>query len=737
MGNGYVGQIIRINLTNKNISYIQTSDYEHWGGGHGIGSAIFFDIAVREKGLDLAAMDHNSIDDGGFHPDNVLTIMTSPFNGTIVPGASGRTEIQGIGTQAYPIGWFTRSNFGGRFGTMVKFAGYDGIVIEGASATPVWIDIRDDSIQIHDCADLDLWGQSTQATQQRIWDYVAGDDEYGQWISPDNANGQTTQRPAVLAIGPAGESRSRLACLIHDAGNASGQGGFGGVWGSKNLKAISVIGTGGIEVADAKALMEARMHQMDNYGFDVKNPRISFANYTRFSPPPKPQETYKMESGGLAGLIPRSEDKRPQGCVGCPAACRARYKSGRANETGCFATKFYEGANTSTIQYEAIDLMNGYGFNAYEMVRGLKYLKDLSDMGVIGGPGSEIESDLSFSDYGSIEFVERFFETIVKRDTVFGDTVAEGFRRAIEIWSRTSDIGNRGEGKIELPYWGFNEHDLDGRSELEWGYGSILGDRDINEHCLNSMFQDGLLAVYNIGLEEAKAYESVSIHASKMVPYRDDYATLEDSKQMLNYGDSNMYSEHIVRLVAWHRHYTRFYKQSLLFCDTRWPDIINIHQADKVGSTGEAEPKFFKAVTGNDLSFVEGMELGRKIWNLDNAIWALQGRHRNMVHFADYIYTQDATGYAPFGSYPLPTYNPSLASPEKQWAYRDVGNRHIEKGVYPNEDNIGDDFEGFKTRFYMFEGWDTSSGWPTRVTLEDMDLGYVADLLMNRGKLGS
>ncbi len=87
--------------------------------------------------------------------------------------------------------------------------------------------------------------------------------------------------------------------------------------------------------------------------------------------------------------------------------------------------------------------------------------------------------------------------------------------------------------------------------------------------------------------------------------------------------------------------------------------------------------------------------------------------------------------------FPLPTYDPTPLFFENEWEYRDVAHRHLEKGVYPNEDNLGDDFESFKTRFYMFEGWDTSTGWPTRDTLEDLDLGYVADELMSRGKLGS
>ena len=105
--NGYTGKILRLDLTGREVSVIPTGDYEEWGGGHGMGSASFFDL-VKDKTID------------GFDPANVVTIMTSPFSGTLVPAAGGRTEVQGIGVQSYPIGWFTRSNFGGRFSAMLK-----------------------------------------------------------------------------------------------------------------------------------------------------------------------------------------------------------------------------------------------------------------------------------------------------------------------------------------------------------------------------------------------------------------------------------------------------------------------------------------------------------------------------------------------------------------------------------------------------------------------------------------
>ena len=82
--NGYAGNILRVNLTNREITTIPTSDYDEWVGGHGMGSAIFFDL-VEDKTID------------GFDPANVVTLMTSPLSGTLVPGASGRTEVQGIG----------------------------------------------------------------------------------------------------------------------------------------------------------------------------------------------------------------------------------------------------------------------------------------------------------------------------------------------------------------------------------------------------------------------------------------------------------------------------------------------------------------------------------------------------------------------------------------------------------------------------------------------------------------
>lgn len=132
-----------------------------------MGSAIFFDL-VKDKTIN------------GFDPANVITLMTSPMSGTLVPAASGRTEVQGIGVQSYPIGWFTQSNFGGRFSPMLKFAGWDGIVLEGKADRPVWIDVRNDRVKIRDAGRL--WGKDTWETQKVIHNTVMGGPGFGDWM---------------------------------------------------------------------------------------------------------------------------------------------------------------------------------------------------------------------------------------------------------------------------------------------------------------------------------------------------------------------------------------------------------------------------------------------------------------------------------------------------------------------------------------------------------------------------
>lgn len=263
-----------------------------------------------------------------------------------------------------------------------------------------------------------------------------------------------------------------------------------------------------------------------------------------------------------------------------------------------------------------------------------------------------------------------------------------------------------------FPYWGIPIH-KEPRAQVYWGYGTLLGDRDINEHDFDWLKWDATMAQQWGRKPMVTAEQVVKILTDKMVPFQGDL-------KMLDFSEGNIYSEHMAKLVAWHRYYTRFWKQSLLFCDVRWPDFINLNAPDKIGCTGVAEPRFLKAVTGKNLSFLDGVNIGRRIWNLDHAIWTLQGRHRDMVHFSENIYNEVGS----FGGDTRNAYLPGFEDGE--WGYHGYSKRTLNRKG----------FDEFKTRFYNLMDWDPDTGYPTRKVLEEIDLKHVADELAQNGKLG-
>ena len=208
---GYAGKILRLDLTRRTATAIDTEKYRRWGGGHGMGSALFWDFCKDKTITD------------GRHPANVCCVMTSPSTERLFR----RQE-----DDARSLGWVwgcilspgsRAQGFGGRFSTMLKYAGWDGIVIEGKAEKPVWVDIRNDQVTFRDASGL--WGKDTWATQQEIWKQigiraetktsVAGPS--GTWIADKEqrtgkSEGRTTQKPAMLTHW-SGRGEPDLPCL--------------------------------------------------------------------------------------------------------------------------------------------------------------------------------------------------------------------------------------------------------------------------------------------------------------------------------------------------------------------------------------------------------------------------------------------------------------------------------------------------------------------------------------------
>jgi len=677
--NGHAGKILRVNLTKQKVKTIDTNQYEEWIGGHGIAVKIWFDI-VDDKTV------------SGFNPKNALVLMTGLFAGTIIPAAN-RAEIVGNQVQSYPVEWFSRSNIGGRIPAMMKYAGYDGIILEGAAKKPVWINIVNDEVSFRNA--IGIWGLDTYETQKTIFKEVSGSRGFKGWLKTNDGK-WTTQRPAVLTIGPAGESVSRIACIVHDSGCAFGQGGFGGIWGAKKVKAISFWGDGEIDVADSRALMDARIWADRNYGPDFDNPIIL-----------PWLEPITSHFGGHIGRrwVP-FDKKRPYGCIGCHLNCKPRTASGLANEAICASATFYHNWDFSKhsavteISGKASDLIERLGINVFEASASLSYIKELYDKGILG-LNKEIDTDLPLDEIGEAKFIEEYLHRIAYRIEI-GDDLAEGISRAARRWGRL-DMDLKTGIHPEM-FWGYPKH-YDARTEVYWGYASIISSRDINCHDFN--IPAYRIGTQHIGTPFISAEEIAEIIAEKCIPFNDPL--------MIDFSDNNIYTEHMAKTTAWLIHYALFWKQTCGLCDNAFADFINPYGPNNRGITPEGEVKFFKALTGINLSFADSIEVGRKIWNLDRLILVLQGRHRDMEKFPEYVYST-LTHRDPY----------NMPAIEKgKWVFRNMATRHLDRNKV----------EEWKTKYYKLEGWDPKTGWPTRKTLEELGLKHAMNELEMKEKL--
>jgi aldehyde:ferredoxin oxidoreductase len=86
MAGGYAGKILRVHLSTGKIDSTPTAEYEEFGGGLGIGAAIFWDLCVAPGHWDLK---------DGLDSNNVITLMTGPLAGTGIRSA-GRTSVSGL-----------------------------------------------------------------------------------------------------------------------------------------------------------------------------------------------------------------------------------------------------------------------------------------------------------------------------------------------------------------------------------------------------------------------------------------------------------------------------------------------------------------------------------------------------------------------------------------------------------------------------------------------------------------
>ena len=229
MTKGYMGKVLRINLSKGVLAdeILEESTLKKWVGGIGLGAKYLFEEVKPEVSWD--------------HPDNRFILASGPLGGTRVCG-SGTFAVC---TKGALTGGGASSQANGFLGAYLKFCGYDGLVIQGASPEWVYLCIDDQGASLRDATPL--LGMDTWATQDKVRQELG------------------TDRVSVFSIGPAGENRVRFAALAGDYGHVAAHNGVGAVLGSKKLKAISVVrGSKGVPVQDGNTLGELAKTMADS-----------------------------------------------------------------------------------------------------------------------------------------------------------------------------------------------------------------------------------------------------------------------------------------------------------------------------------------------------------------------------------------------------------------------------------------------------------------------------------------
>jgi aldehyde:ferredoxin oxidoreductase len=208
----WAGYILKVNLSQGSTQIEESESYlEEFIGGRGFGQSYLFQaLSPNTSPLD---------------PKSILIFAAGPLTGTLSPG-SGRLSISGKNLLTGGIG---SSNVGGHFGSELKYAGFDAVIIEGRSSELVYLFIDNKKASLrsaHHLRDKTTWETEDDLKKN---------------------HGNTTR---VLSIGPSGERMTPVACIIADRVRAAGRCGFAAIMGSKNLKAVAVRGELPLRIAE-------------------------------------------------------------------------------------------------------------------------------------------------------------------------------------------------------------------------------------------------------------------------------------------------------------------------------------------------------------------------------------------------------------------------------------------------------------------------------------------------------
>jgi len=448
MGFGFMSNLLRVNLTGQKITIEEIN--QAWAkkflGGAGLATKYFYEEVP------------GGVDPLG--PENKLIFMTGPLTGTASASASRYSVV----AKSPQTGLWGQANSGGSFGPALKRSGYDGIIFEGASPTPVVLKIIDGEAELLDASHL--WGKTVPDTE-------------------DALQGSMSQKLTVAAIGPAGENLVAYAAIMNNKHRAAGRCGLGAVMGSKNLKAIACVGSQPVQLADKKGFHDAATKQFDlidesmlKVGFDSfgTNMVADFVHVRGGYP------TRNWQQGVFEGI----DDVNAQAimdtvfvdgtaCFACPITCGrgTEIKEGKWKGAKGEGPE-YESTNTLGSMCGVSDinaitkanyLCNEYGLDTISTGATIAFAMECFEKGIL----TKEHTDGLELIFGDGELVVSLVEKIARREGI-GDLLAGGTRAASEVLGQDSEKFAMHVKGLELPAY-------DSRAAKITGLGFVTANR--------------------------------------------------------------------------------------------------------------------------------------------------------------------------------------------------------------------------------------------------------------------
>lgn len=499
---GYNGRIAKIDLSERSVKVEdpEESVYKKYLGGGGLG--VYYLFRDLPRGVDPLG------------PCNELILATSVITGIPVAGMSRFSMV----AKSPLTGGLASSEAGGFFGSELKAAGYDALIIRGMSEAPIYILVRDGKIEFRDASAI--WGKPTKEAQDQIRKYC----------------GDTLLRVAL--IGPAGENLVRYASVLHDLKYAHGRGGLGAVMGSKKLKAIAVRGHRKPDLKSPEKVQEIAKWMADHWReFPGAVTRSTYGTADSVMPLDVSGilPTRNFQGGSFPGAENLSGEtmksmilSATDGCYACPLRCKRVVSAPKPYETD----PAYGGPEYETIAAfgslceiadlaavsKANELCNAYSLDTISTGCAVAFAMECYENGILT---KEDTGGLELR-FGNAEAMLQLVEMIAYRRGI-GDLLGEGVKRAAQKIGKGSErFALHVKGK-ELPM-----HDPRGKTGLALAYAVSPIGADHLQHAHDPVFVNPSRWVEALDITEGVSVDSLGPEKVRLFVYAQLWWSLLD-----------------------------------------------------------------------------------------------------------------------------------------------------------------------------------------------------------------